>query len=384
MNNIDLSISNGTCYYGAGEKSSKNIIPCGNAASGNYACCQATDYCLEYGACWNYTYDTTYVAGCTDADYTDPNCPHKDSSNQQILGLVQCKDSADASGSVVWSGCPGATTKTALGIPGQCSCSGTSSGLIIWPSSLAGVASLPSAIGEKISFAKSTTMSTSTSASPAHTAATTSAPTSGSSVSPSTSASSSSDSLSTAEKAGIGIGVTSLALIFTGVATIFFLWRRRTRRDHVASGENHNPGSNGIVSPDPYEMTDSGYDGPRSQNRTPYSGQDNSDCSWGTAYKPELPVNTAQYLYGTAELAADYVHPNANMSPVEAPMTPVNLPAIPQGHIIRAVRPVSSISTGGCGTSHDPHESGTVTMSDISSQWTASPPSNSGNWEHGR
>lgn len=55
MGDIDLSISNGTCYFAPGEQSSDNIIPCGNAANGVYACCQATDYCLEYGACFNYT-----------------------------------------------------------------------------------------------------------------------------------------------------------------------------------------------------------------------------------------------------------------------------------------------------------------------------------------
>lgn len=121
-----MSISNGTCYFAPGEQSTDNIIPCGNAGNGVYACCQETDYCLEYGACYNYTCKcplstlglksqgqphlghflqndvcgeqashnrrltlrtdrTTYVSGCTDPDFTDPSCPPKDTSPQQLL-----------------------------------------------------------------------------------------------------------------------------------------------------------------------------------------------------------------------------------------------------------------------------------------------------------
>lgn len=325
--------------------------------------------------------DTTYVAGCTDPDYTDPNCPHKDSSNQQILGLVQCKDSADASGSVVWSGCPGATSKTALGVPGQCSCSGTANGLIIWPSSLSGLASLPKAAGETISsISQSNTVSTSTSASPAPTAKVTSAPTSSAS-SPAVSKANS-NNLTTAEKAGIGIGVTALALIIFTLTIVFFIWRRRTGSRNMSIVEGNESNLNGMLSPDPYQMSSSDYnEPPRNQNGTSHPVQDSSVSSWGTVFKPELPVETTQYTYGRAELAADGFYLNTNMTPVEAPMTPMNPPTRLQGQVIRAVRPVSSISTNAGGNTLDQHSSGTMTMSDLSSQCAASPPSQADVWE---
>lgn len=53
MSAIDPLISNGTCYYGVGRKAASNIIPCGNAASGDQQCCQEGDYCLEYNVCFN-------------------------------------------------------------------------------------------------------------------------------------------------------------------------------------------------------------------------------------------------------------------------------------------------------------------------------------------
>lgn len=53
MNDIDMFISNGTCYYETGKESSKNVIPCGNAANDVYPCCQAGDFCLEYNVCYN-------------------------------------------------------------------------------------------------------------------------------------------------------------------------------------------------------------------------------------------------------------------------------------------------------------------------------------------
>lgn len=325
--------------------------------------------------------DTTYVAGCTDPDYTDPNCPHKDSSNQQILGLVQCKDSADATGSVVWSGCPGATSKTALGVPGQCSCSGTASGLIIWPSSLSGVASLPKAAGQTISsISQSNTISTSTSASPAPTAKVTSAPTSSSS-SPASSKTSP-NSLTTAEKAGIGIGVTALALIILTLTIVFFIWRRRTGKRHINIDEGNPSNPDGMLSPDPYQMSSSDCnEPPRNQDETPYSGHESSVSSWGTVYKPELPVETAQHTYGRAELAADGFYLDTNMTPVEAPMTPVHPPTKLEGQVIRAVRPISPISTNADGNTLDQHTSGTMTMSDLSSQYALSPPSQADVWE---
>lgn len=53
MADINLLISNGTCYYDEGKASSDNVIPCGNAANDVYSCCQAGDFCLDYSICYN-------------------------------------------------------------------------------------------------------------------------------------------------------------------------------------------------------------------------------------------------------------------------------------------------------------------------------------------
>lgn len=52
MRDINVQISNGTCYYDSGRKSSANIMPCGNAAYSVYACCQQGDVCLDQSTCY--------------------------------------------------------------------------------------------------------------------------------------------------------------------------------------------------------------------------------------------------------------------------------------------------------------------------------------------
>lgn len=70
-------ISNGTCYYGPGEKAASVFFPCGNDALGHKTCCQAGDMCLSNRACYNGEFGVTYLAGCSDPDYEDDSCPDK-------------------------------------------------------------------------------------------------------------------------------------------------------------------------------------------------------------------------------------------------------------------------------------------------------------------
>lgn len=55
MEDIDLNISNGTCYFAAGAQAADGFIPCGNAALEGYAksCCYVGDKCLSSQACFN-------------------------------------------------------------------------------------------------------------------------------------------------------------------------------------------------------------------------------------------------------------------------------------------------------------------------------------------
>ncbi len=54
MSDTALYVSNGTCFFGPGQVSDPNFIPCGNAAlSGPQPCCYVGDYCLSSTACWD-------------------------------------------------------------------------------------------------------------------------------------------------------------------------------------------------------------------------------------------------------------------------------------------------------------------------------------------
>lgn len=82
MSDQNIFLSNGTCYTGPGQKLHESFIPCGNAAFGHITCCGAGDNCLADDACWGihgtgYGRYLTYMAGCTDPEYKDPNCPKK-------------------------------------------------------------------------------------------------------------------------------------------------------------------------------------------------------------------------------------------------------------------------------------------------------------------
>lgn len=90
-------ISNGTCYSSGGQQMDSEFIPCGNDATGHKACCWLGDTCLDHNACFgihNGGY-LTYLAGCTDPDYLDENCPDKTPFEGQCLVLsAPCRPAA--------------------------------------------------------------------------------------------------------------------------------------------------------------------------------------------------------------------------------------------------------------------------------------------------
>lgn len=262
------------------------------------------------------------MAGCTDPEYSDSSCPHKDNSGQQLLGLVQCSDS-QADGTALWSACPGPTTKTALGAPSQCSCSGTAAGLLWMTTSLSALATLPTAVEETIQFNDGHYPTVKTSGSRPSTFASTKASTtttrSSSSVTsaPTTSpasANSTAGGLSTSAEIGIGIGATLLGLCATGLAIFAVLVYRR--RSSSAKGkdsslvhvtENNNMGldvheNSSPIIHHPFSPG-STFGGNNSNSLMP-----DSDTYAYTGYKSELPADP-QFSSQPSELPADEILP---------------------------------------------------------------------------
>ncbi|KAI0842709.1 hypothetical protein F5Y06DRAFT_133558 [Hypoxylon sp. FL0890] len=293
---VDLDISNGTCYYARGKKAKKDYIPCGNVAAGvNWQCCVAGDICLSSSACWSPgdqpgEHEYAYLAGCTDSEYTDPMCPYKGVFiSQQWVGLEPCRDVE-----FVWDGC-----KETVDVPdselANCTCS-SGAELIRTTSSLRILASLPNSLGgtiewnegvtPSISTSKTTvtstptTIMTTTSSSTSNTRATetaTSTPSAGSSsllpiaTTTSTDASpviptpsdldmppdnTSDSNLSATTQAGIGIGVGIGAVIVGGLIFLAFFLRKRKNEQHNRSMTqfdfpNDANGQNSLAAPPP-------------------------------------------------------------------------------------------------------------------------------------
>lgn len=79
MSDVDIFLSNGTCYYAPGQRADRAMIPCGNSHYfGPLTCCQQGDKCLASNACFNSEFGVTYLAGCSDPEYEDPSCPEKE------------------------------------------------------------------------------------------------------------------------------------------------------------------------------------------------------------------------------------------------------------------------------------------------------------------
>ncbi|KAK7926996.1 hypothetical protein PG985_003994 [Apiospora marii] len=261
MSDLDLSISNGTCYFATNRKAADTFIPCGNAANAAYTCCLKGDVCLEGSVCFHPDGDsggTTYIAGCTDPGFGSVAgaCPHKGKfADQQIVGLVRCQDSDDRdSPDELWAGCPGDKAKTEMtGVPSPCSCSDPDfQGLFRQKPTIEAVATLPTALGQTVLFAKghepppsfraatSSAGSTPRSTTAVHsgsTAMVTTAPSTSSSaafatgVSVSAKQESTSDQgLSAGAKAGIAVGVLLAVLLSSAIFFLAVTLRRRRHR----------------------------------------------------------------------------------------------------------------------------------------------------------
>ncbi|KAK8063923.1 hypothetical protein PG996_008575 [Apiospora saccharicola] len=108
MADINVLISNGTCYMSANKESYEDYIPCGNAATGNhYQCCSKGDSCYSSNACFNGDSRNTYIAGCTDENYNASACPFKgDYDNQEWVGVMHCAGKRGKRGQdTEWYGC---------------------------------------------------------------------------------------------------------------------------------------------------------------------------------------------------------------------------------------------------------------------------------------
>lgn len=261
------------------------------------------------------------MAGCTDPEYSDSSCPHKDNSDQQLLGLVQCSDS-QADGTALWSACPGPTTKTALGAPSQCSCSGTAAGLLWMTTSLSALATLPTAVEETIQFNDGHYPTVKTSGSRASTFASTKASTTTTSNSssmtaaPTTSLASANvtaGGLSTSAEIGIGIGATFMGLCATGLAIFAILGYRQ--RSSSAKGKDSSlvyVAENNIMGHDVHENPSQIIHHPFSPGSILDGNNNslvpNSDTYAYTGYKFELPADP-QFSSHPSELPVDEILP---------------------------------------------------------------------------
>lgn len=285
------------------------------------------------------------MAGCTDPEYSDSSCPHKDNSGQQLLGLVQCSDS-QVNGTALWSACPGPTTKTALGAPSQCSCSGTTAGLLWMTTSLSALATLPTAIEGTVQFNDGHYPTVKTSEIVAPTSLMGTSTRNGSSPTtqaPTASANSTTGGLSTGAEVGIGIGATLMGLCATGLAIFAFLvYRRRSFSSHQKGKDTSLSVAENTMDLDaphggePSQMICHPFVSPGSMivgrtNNVMAPNSDSYDNAY-TGYKFELPADP-QYSC-RAELPAD------DISPMPTSVTPST---VPQSHR-RVTAPVSPVS----------------------------------------
>jgi hypothetical protein len=93
--NAQNSVQPPNCYYSANQTLASVFLPCGDPQNGFKSCCEAGDNCLADNACYSADREqtiyylshimvakaaidgTTYLAGCTDPEYSDSSCPDK-------------------------------------------------------------------------------------------------------------------------------------------------------------------------------------------------------------------------------------------------------------------------------------------------------------------
>lgn len=238
------------------------------------------------------------MAGCTDEEFTSPNCPRKGASEQQLLNLVQCEGS-ESGGSVVWSACPGPKTRTKIGAPEACSCTNSDSGILTATTSIPAIASLPTVIHEKIHFVSGHTpnakgSATVTSTNDGQLTTMTMAVSTSSSTATGSSSNSDSGGLSTGAKAGIGVGAAALGVGLLALAAFMFTWYRRKHFKNAGGGPSYQPaaapGPEAYQSPPP-QYASPGY--PYNQPVSPMGGTSMGLAGY-TSFKSELPAAPMQ------------------------------------------------------------------------------------------
>lgn len=186
----------------------------------------------------------TYLAGCTDPQYTDSSCPWKsdDFDSQEWVGLIRCSAVNKTADKWAWAGCSvSSDSYTSLERLASCDCTSKAT-LFVGQQALTRHASLPSSVGGTISwvsgyaFTASETGSTrsvgiySTSATGAGLTRTTAPVTATETLAAAGGSSSgSSGSLSAGAKAGITVGAIGIALAVAAMAVMMILHRRRRR-----------------------------------------------------------------------------------------------------------------------------------------------------------
>ncbi|KAK4665311.1 hypothetical protein QC763_400835 [Podospora pseudopauciseta] len=314
------NISNGTCYYTEDTPTKGDFIPCGNEALQVWPCCHTGSFCLSLGeanACWDKTSGNTYVAGCTDPSFTDPNCLYKRDPfhSQEWVAINQaCKNlnAASSPDTTNWTGCKVPDNSTELVKLSLDACTPyCNKDQILYPgsSSLAAYASLPTIPGSSIFWQNNYVPPTAPAAgyTPGKTRGVVPTYTGKSSTS-SSAASPESGGLSPGAKAGIGVGAAIggiLLLLILGWAIVLCRRKRRRQKEleigHYNSihGGGHHPGMVGVGSPGGFSQSH-------------YSQQDAMTVSSATAVHPSPPPPFNSGLY--------YAH---NAAPGELPGTTV-------------------------------------------------------------
>ncbi|KAK2055077.1 hypothetical protein LY76DRAFT_648637 [Colletotrichum caudatum] len=139
-------VANGTCFHGPGEAVDE-WFPCGNAALGDKSCCQGGDMCLSSRACYNGRFGITYLAGCSDPEYSHPSCPDKGAfSDQPWAGLVYCNGTSEE-----WVACEQSARPTTLTSADACWCPQTPRAVAFADAAtLRNVVQLPTALGGSV------------------------------------------------------------------------------------------------------------------------------------------------------------------------------------------------------------------------------------------
>ena len=237
-NNTNLLLSEGTCYFGAGQLADSHFIPCGNAQlEGPQACCYKYDYCLSSNTCWDPDTVVTYIAGCTDSLFRSDKCPQRNNyPDQQWVALARC----NGNNIDLWTGCAYHPDEVEI-VKENCECNMTNQ-LIQNPNgkgSFDEIGRLPNKTGQAIAFNPTAVPST--------------IPTNGSG-----------SGLSTGAKAGVGVGVAIAGLLLIAGAVILFLRRRRNQRQTEPSELDAPPqyGSTQYSGTEKPELASDLYQGP--------------------------------------------------------------------------------------------------------------------------